>query len=153
VSGISEDRIGIHAGALTISENVTEAVTGDLLTLTLRATESGTIAQMVDLTSGITKAEAYVGAGFEKVGLQLQGAGEAFSLGQNEPNPFRAETVINYVLPQAETVKLTLLDVTGKVLREIEAQGERGANQLKLDVTGMKEAGDNVATRHMIVIE
>ena len=162
VSGISEDRVAVHAGAITVSENLEEVQTGELLTITLRANQTGSVSELVAMTSGITKAEAYVGSGLEKVNLTLNGVSESdFSLGQNEPNPFTAETVISYTLPEAGPVTLTLMDVTGKILREVNERGEAGANKIELNKTGLGggviyyrlQAGDNVATKHMIVIE
>jgi hypothetical protein len=162
VAGIGEDRVAVHAGAVTISENLEVAQAGELLTLTFVSNTAGSVSEMLEMTSGITKAEAYVGQGLEKVGLTLNGTTEStFALGQNEPNPFRAETVISYTLPQAEQVTLTLMDVTGQVLREIEATGNAGKNEIKLSNAGLSggviyyrlQAGDKVATKHMIVIE
>ena len=162
VSGIGEDRVGVHSGAITVSENLTEVQTGELMSITLRATESGSVSQMLDMTSSITNAEAYVGTELEKVGLTLNGVIESgYSLGQNEPNPFSAETVISYTLPEAGAVTMTMMDVTGKILREITEQGVAGRNEIKLSKEGLGggviyyrlQAGDYVATKHMIVIE
>ena len=69
--------------------------------------------------------------------------------------------MISYTLPEAEAVTLTLLDVTGQVLREIEERGNAGVNEIKLSNAGLSggviyyrlQAGDKVATKHMIVIE
>ena len=162
VRGIAEDRVAVHNGAITVSENLVGTKTGELMEITLRANATGLVSEMIDMTSGITAAEAYVGAGLEKVGLTLNGVSESnFSLGQNEPNPFRAETVISYTLPEAGAVTLTLMDVTGRILREVKEIGEAGRNEIELSKTGLGsgviyyrlEAGDNVATKHMIVIE
>ncbi|MBK6858786.1 MAG: hypothetical protein IPG95_00615 [Saprospiraceae bacterium] len=46
-----------------------------------------------------------------------------FELYQNSRNPFAKETVISYRLPQAGATKLSIYDVTGKVLRECELNG------------------------------
>ena len=162
VSGVSDDKIASHKGAITVSENLEEEKYGELLTITFKANHSGAVADMVRLTSSITKAEAYIGSDLEKVGLTLNG-GESgdFRLGQNEPNPFSSETVINYTLPEASAVTLTLMDITGQVLREVKASGSAGLNEMKIYNVGLSsgviyyrlQAGNNVATRHMIVIE
>ena len=36
---------------------------------------------------------------------------------QNYPNPFRSETTIQYTIPQAGKVNLTLFDVSGRAVR------------------------------------
>ena len=162
VSGVSDDKIASHKGAITVSENLEEEKYGELLTITFKANHSGAVADMVRLTSRITKAEAYIGSDLEKVGLTLNGGQSGdFRLGQNEPNPFSSETVINYTLPEASAVTLTLMDITGQVLREVKASGSAGLNEMKIDNVGLSsgviyyrlQAGNNVATRHMIVIE
>ena len=162
VSGVSDDKVALHPNAITVSENLDELQDGELLTMTFRVNRTGVVSDMISLTSRITKAEAYVGIDLEKVGLTLNvdGNGE-FSLEQNEPNPFNSETEIKYTLPEASEVNLTLMDITGRVLREVTTYGSAGSNLLKLDKTGLNsgviyyrlQAGNNVATRHMIVIE
>ncbi len=162
VSGISEDKLAVHKDAITVSENLTEQKVGELITITLRANHSGAVEDMIGLSSRITKAEAYVGPTLEKVDLSLSGASQGdFSLRQNEPNPFSAETTIHYTLPEASAVTVILMDVTGQIINTIDTDGNAGANALKLDRTGLStgliyyrlQAGNNVATRHMIVIE
>jgi uncharacterized GH25 family protein len=42
-----------------------------------------------------------------------------YSLSQNYPNPFNPTTTIQYSIPKDEFVKLTVYDVTGKVVKEL----------------------------------
>ena len=162
VRGIADDRLGLFENSVTISENVTEAVTGELFTLTLRAETAGEVTEKISITDGITRAEAYVGENLEVVGLRLNGEeDEEFSLGQNEPNPFRTETTISYSLSRSQAVKLTFMDMTGKIMKTLKLEGQAGENSVKVDNTGLTggiiyyqlEAGEQTATRHMIVIE
>ncbi|WP_099154966.1 S8 family peptidase [Flavilitoribacter nigricans] len=53
---------------------------------------------------------------------------------RSAPNPFHRQTVIRFELPADETVSLRLVDVTGKVVREILAATamSRGAHQVEL---------------------
>jgi hypothetical protein len=50
-----------------------------------------------------------------------------YVLGQNYPNPFRNQTTIQYTLPQAGRVNLTLFDISGRTVKVL--------------VNGTKEAG------------
>jgi hypothetical protein len=60
------------------------------------------------------------------VSATLNGKAE-FSLGQNYPNPFNSQTTIQFILPKAENVNLSLFDVSGRVVKVL--------------VNGSKEAG------------
>ena len=132
------------------------------MTITMKATESGNVSEMLGMNSGKTKAEAYIGKDLETVNLALNNAGgNVFSLGQNEPNPFSETTTIGYSLPEASEVIVTLYDVTGKTLKVIRENGVAGANTMKIGKQGLTagivyyklESGEHTATKHMIVIE
>ena len=77
------------------------------------------------------------------------------------PNPFSDQTIISYTLAEESEVTLILMDVTGQILREESTVGSDGRNEIKVDKTGLGngviyyrlQAGTNVATRHMIMIE
>ena len=88
--------------------------------------------------------------------------GGVFELYQNEPNPFSKETVVRYRLPEASAVKLTVYDVTGKVVRVYELKGQKGLNSYQiskgdLNATGLLyyqlDATNHTATKRMLVVE
>jgi len=161
-SGITESNIGVFDKVVTMSKASTEGMTGELFTLSLKATQAGQVSELLGMNSSITKAEAYIGEQLETVALNLGGAKAAgFSLGQNEPNPFKEQTTISYTLPEAAKVKMTLYDVTGKVLEVLRSEGVVGQNKMVVNkdklTTGVVyyklETGQYTATKHMIVIE
>jgi len=166
VSGqsVTADNVAVLGEVMTMSTaSGVEALTGEIFTLTLKANKSGQLSELLGMNSAVTKAEAYVGESLEVVNLNLAGASEAgaFSLGQNEPNPFKETTRIAYNLPAASAVTMTLYDVTGKVLEVIKEQGQQGANTITVSTDNLTtgvvyyklQAGEYTATRHMIVIE
>ena len=80
---------------------------------------------------------------------------------QNEPNPFTESTVIGFSLPEAGNYTLTIFDVTGKVVKVVTNEGQKGYNQESIDrndiSTGVMyyqlESNDYNATKKMIIIE
>ncbi len=54
-----------------------------------------------------------------------------YFLAQNIPNPFRAETQIEFILPKSMDATIKLYDVTGKTLRTIRSGFPKGLNQIR----------------------
>ena len=98
---------------------------------------------MLSLTSKVTEAEAYnTSEEIKDLKLTFRGseAGADFALFQNEPNPFKATTLIGYELPAAGNVTLTIFDVTGKVMFVKEQESVKGYNTIQVmrkDVPGI----------------
>ena len=86
-----------------------------------------------------------------------------FALYQNTPNPFKELTTIGFNLPQASTATLTIMDVSGKVLKVVKAPYAKGYNEvvLKRSELGVSngvlsyriETGKYTATRKMVIME
>jgi hypothetical protein len=81
---------------------------------------------------------------------------------QNQPNPFANETQIRFNLPEAMPATLTIYDVSGKVVQQIEGMYKKGMNQVQVDksmlpATGILyyqlEAGEFRATKKMILLD
>lgn len=86
----------------------------------------------------------------------------SFRLYQNYPNPFNPSTIINYDVPKASYVKLTVFDINGKELKEIvSANMQPGSYSATFDASGFSSglyfyrlsAGDIISTRKMIFIK
>ena len=160
VSGLGKDRYAIHGDKLTVSENLTEQKSGELMRVQLRTTEAAD-ASPIRLSNAITQTEAYTGSSLQKVALRLSSGDAAFSLEQNIPNPFRNQTVISYVLPESSPATLTLTDVTGKVLDVMSLEGEKGLNEVTVDSQSLPigvvyyrlEAGSMSQTKHMVILD
>ncbi|MCR9055504.1 MAG: T9SS type A sorting domain-containing protein, partial [bacterium] len=115
-----------------------------------------------------TKAEAYGKDGsFQDVAIEFGSASatasaDRFELYQNQPNPFKGETVIGFNLPEAAQATITISDVTGKVLKLYRQDGAKGYNHItvkssELAATGVVQytvsTGAHSATKHMIIVE
>ena len=64
-----------------------------------------------------------------------------YKLEQNRPNPFREETVIEFSLPEAMEATITIYDVTGRQLRQIQGDFTRGYNQVQFRKEGLQASG------------
>ncbi len=141
-----------------------------LFTLELTALKDGKLSEMMSINSSITRAEAYVGEGLDIVNVDLgvRNDGDveilaAYELYQNEPNPFNGVTQIGFSLPEAASATMTIYDVTGKVIRTMSNDYQKGYNTIRITKADLAatsgvlyyqlESGDFVATRKMIVIE
>jgi hypothetical protein len=139
----------------------------EVMRMKFRATKAQQLSNVLQITSEVTGAEAYVGTDMERSAIVLEIRRDArpsiFNVSQNEPNPWKTSTVINYTLPQAGAVKLTVLDVSGKVIWTYDTKGEVGQNQATITreqlngATGILiykvETGAFSAQRKMLVIE
>jgi hypothetical protein len=119
---------------------------------------------MLSIGSAVTPAEAYnsdlkVG----KVSLDVRTAPvTAIELMQNEPNPFKGQTTVNFMMPEAAAATLSVYDVTGKVVSVRNINANKGLNseiftREQLGATGVMyytlKSGDFTATKKMIIIE
>lgn len=100
---------------------------------------------------------------YEKFDIQLviENDQTAFELMQNKPNPFKAETVIGFNLPEAMEGSLEIHDVTGKVIRSYPDTYTKGYNEVTIYGNDLPAAGvlfyqftskDFTATKQMIYI-
>jgi hypothetical protein len=95
-------------------------------------------------------------------GLQQHVRGSSFALEQNQPNPFRNETVIGFTLPEAMPAHLSIFDITGRLMKRVEGDFQRGYNQITIDGDDLRSRGvlyyqletrDYLATKKMVLIE
>lgn len=164
---VTEENFGRVGNAVTTSWNSETALnaTGDLFTMTFKSNTSGKLSDIINVSSAVTQAEAYVGTNLDIVNIALNNSAAAdveFALYQNEPNPFTANTAIGFNMPQAADAKLSILDVTGKVVKTISGNYAKGYNEIELSKSDLGAAGvyyyqldsgDFTATKKMIIIE
>lgn len=135
------EHLGLHKqqeGVITASWNTTEPhhfqENTPLFGLQLKAKEQTRISSGLRISSQHTLAEAY-GAGGELYDLAINftNAIAGVIVYQNRPNPFRGSTRIGIYLPEPSPVTLTLMDVSGRVLRQVENDLPAGYQELELD--------------------
>ena len=151
-------------GMLTTSWNGEATADEVLFSLTFNATTTGLLSDLIEVSSDLTTAEAYNTDGdLLDVNIEFVTSEVALSFGleQNVPNPFNGETVVGFNLPVAGSATLTVMDVQGKVLKEIRGDYAKGYNTVTLKAKELTpgvlyyqlESADQVATKKMIIIE
>jgi len=130
------------------------------------ARENAVTEEMIDINSSVTKAELYDSYGqVRPIDFVLKNKEldrRELQLFQNEPNPFTASTNISFYNPEAQMLKLQLMDSTGKLLKTYQAYFESGMQKINirsedLDATGvlfyrLQSAGKAI-TRKMIMVK
>jgi hypothetical protein len=170
---MTENNVGVLSNNIVTvsysnSSSTTLTSSEAVFTMSFVANRSGKVSEMLGLSSRVTAAEAYMGSSLavSEVVLEVRGGtvseGISFELSQNEPNPFRDQTVVNFTLPEAGQATLTVFDVTGKVLNVTKVDGVKGMNSVvytkdDFGTSGVMyyqlESGDYTATKKMILIE
>jgi uncharacterized repeat protein (TIGR01451 family) len=157
-------------GALTLSWASKEPITLDdhaaLISLQFKVTEKGKLSDKININSSITPAESYIGEEMDvrdvSLDFEIRGANN-FTLYQNEPNPWKNETVIKYELPESGSVNFTVMDIAGKVISTSKLNGLKGMNIVKLTENELQgksgillyqiEGKTYKETKKMIIIE
>jgi len=159
----------VQRGIITTSWNESGSmdVAADevLFSLVFNAKENIRISELLTISSDITKAEAYT-ANEELIHVNLDVNSSAnvdgFKLYQNKPNPFTGETIIGFELPIASTTTMTIFDMSGKVVKVLEGEYEKGYNQILIDGKTFDEHGmfyyqletnNSIETKKMILLK
>ncbi len=163
IEGASENFGVIEEGVITTSWNGNATAADKLFTLVFRAKQNGQLSEVMNFNSTATVAEAYnTQAELFDIALQFNGnnVSDKFELFQNQPNPFTGKTTIGFNLPASEYAKLTIYDMTGRVLKTIEGEFKKGYNEVNvsdLNASGVVEyklqTSTNAAMKKMIIAE
>jgi len=148
---LDENNVGwrfIDEGMLTISWNTdgtAYAENEELFRLKVRSKQAVTLSEALQISSKYTTAEAYDQDGdLMDILLDFGGgklAGPTFELYQNTPNPFSDKTLISFNLPTATTATLSIMDISGKMIRKIRRPFDKGYNEVQLDLSDLPETG------------
>ncbi|NBC06101.1 MAG: HYR domain-containing protein, partial [Bacteroidetes bacterium] len=145
----NESHVGlkyVDEGQLTMSWNWFGPPTASdanlpLFSMVVKAEQDGLLSDLLSISSERTRAEAYGKDGsYQDVGLTFTGKGaleKRFELYQNKPNPFREVTQIGFQLPEAAPATLTISDVHGRIVKQLEIQGVEGYNGVIIERSGL----------------
>ena len=160
----------IQRGMITTSWNQSETINlaADevLFSIVFKVKENLRLSEAIQIGSDITPAEAYTGTEeIINVNLDIHNSIptlEGFKLYQNKPNPFTGETIIGFDLPKATATTLTILDMSGKVVKVIKGDYEKGYNQILLNGKAFNDHGmfyyqlateNGIETKKMILLK
>ena len=176
LSGLNAENFGmslISEGVITTSWNNSNAVSLDanevVFSLTLVANTNTQLSEVLSINSRYTKAEGYDNnTNLLDINIEFNTedgvtvVGGEFDLYQNQPNPFKSETVIGFNLPEAAPATLTVYDVSGRVLKVYSADFAQGYNEVEISRAELSGAGvlyyqldteNDSATKKMILID
>jgi hypothetical protein len=172
---ISDGNFGLHKldeGVITASWNAkSDAQSLEngkvLFSFSFTAMEDGRLSDLISLNSRFTKAEAYDQHGL--LGLSLQFVDESgivtseqFELFQNQPNPFKDETVIGFYLPESGKATFKVFDISGRVIKSIEGEYSKGYNEISINRSELQSSGvlyyqlesaEHIASKKMVLLD
>jgi len=155
-----------NEGVITASWNGEADADAVLFSLVFSAKADAQLSDLLSVNSEYLLAEAYSENGaLLDVALSFNenvAKANGFELYQNQPNPFKGETLIGFNLPKSSNATLTVYDISGKVLKLVRGDFAKGYNQIVLNSQELPQAGvlyyslsteEHNATKKMIVIE
>ena len=148
--GLSEHNFGIFRedGLITASWHGNSNRVDKLLNIKVRALEDLELKNAVLLSESKENpvSECYDGVlETRKMSLKFvsdrNNVVQGYDLLQNEPNPFRNDTKINFLLPMQEKVKIEVSSGSGQVVKVIEGVYSGGWNSIFLSASELGNAG------------
>ena len=162
----------MNEGLITMSWNEKTGIDIEankvLFTMTFVPQKDGKLSEVMRIGSQRTKAESYEGVGelgnlsirfVDKSGKEVSGINTLY---QNYPNPFDQRTVIGINLVQGTEGTLKVTDVTGRVIKSVNREWNKGYNEVWLDRREVKVSGilfytfeskGFTATKRMVMLE
>ncbi len=138
---LDTDHFNVNEEGLKLSWHtnpVMDIKPGDVLfSMIVIPQRDGSLSSMVNIDDEILLSEAYLGDELQRVAIDLGVEGsETFSrptlLFQNEPNPFSDHTNVRFQLEQPGEVTITIINLSGQVIREISEYHGRGLHSIEL---------------------
>lgn len=133
-----------------------------LFTILIEATSQSHLNNELKLNNETIKSEIYRDEEVSDLKLEFRNTVGSFALHQNIPNPFSDKAIIGFDLPVENTYTLSIYDLTGKIIKEINGYGNAGYNSVNVerkDIGGngvfyyRLKSGDNTDTKKMILIQ
>lgn len=161
-----KDGFGIvENGTITASQILTNNTAENTkFSIVFRAKKAGNLSEAIQINSRLLNAEAYdLNGKINGTAINYTNKVETkFELFQNQPNPFSGNTTIGFNLPVSGNIELVLTDISGRVIKTISGEYNKGYNQINISKSDLgtngvvyytlKTASQN-ATKKMIIVE
>jgi len=140
----------------------------DIFTLRFKVKAAKKLSEVLSLHSSFMKGEAYkvTDASLELLDIALlfenNSTNKTFQLYQNKPNPFSKQTIIGFEVSDLEIVTLNIIDITGKMIQQIQYDALKGYNEITINDKDIEGKGvyyyqlatsSGIATKKMIVVD
>ena len=115
-----------------------------LLVLHLTATEDARLADVLEISDVQLRAEGYPSAGgVTRLGLSFSERATSTTAPALTafPNPMGARTTVTFSLPEPAATRLTVRDLTGRVVADLSLEGAAGENRVGLDRSQLPASG------------
>ena len=143
---MSESNFGRFKNALTMSWNGNfTGKSAEIMSFILRSKTNMPLHDALTIGSNLTIAEGFDAKGelldpkLAFKGINTEGGN--FVLYQNEPNPFYEETKIAFNLPTDAKAKIVISDASGKILKTVEGNFNKGYNEIKVSKSDLNTSG------------
>ena len=162
--GLPAGKNGVVTTVWSSEEPVTVQKEGVLFNIKFRLLQNIDNVSTLAVTSSVTPAVAY-GSDRKAMAVKLSNktVGHAdYALYQNVPNPFNDLTAITFETGESGNVKLTITDITGRMLKVINGHYSKGVHTIQINKSELgragvllykMESGSFSETRKMILIE
>ena len=152
IASLADDNLGlaqITKGQLKTSWDETAGITiaggATLFSIQFQAKTAGKLSEVLSLNTRGLAAQAYDTAD-EIYDLELNFnqpsvTTESVELFQNQPNPFSEQTTIQFTIPSPQRATLSIYDVNGKVIKQYEADYEKGKHRIIIEKADLPVVG------------
>jgi len=165
IQGERESFAVLEDGLITHSQVGKTSDNENMFGLTFRAKEQVEFQQVIHINEKQMAAEAYLSSGESRnIALKFRSgrASKSLELFQNQPNPFSGASVIGFSLPEPQHIKLSISDISGRVIKTIEGDYQPGYQQIVIEANELSgrglyayrlDAGKSSVTKKMVIIE
>ncbi len=171
---LDESNLGLQQvsrGKISVSWNADQALSFDrnkiLASLQFKVKQSSNVESVFNINSDITATEAYHDD-LKAMDITLSTRSketantDKFVLYQNNPNPFKEETQIDFYLQNQMPITLSVYDIAGKVIFIKEMNGVKGINSIHINKSKFPSSGvyfyqldseNHTDTKRMILLD
>jgi len=129
---ITPQNFNIQGNQISVSINDIKSINFGF-ELIIIPTTPGLASDKITLQSESIENEAYIGEALEYREIVFNSNNKGFEVYQNQPNPFKNITRINYLLPSSGEVIFNIVNINGQLMESKTQDGHEGLNTIIID--------------------